>query len=100
MEKSKNQINWHRSSFSFLRNAHDYYTLSVVLCRGEPLNSITSIPLGMPQNVTLNMFLLDNTQETLSPQLLSLPPSSLSMLEYRYSPTVDELDNLVRQRKY
>ncbi|KAF0534068.1 hypothetical protein F8M41_010241 [Gigaspora margarita] len=65
---------------------------------GEPLNSITSILLGMPQNVTLNMFLLDNTQETLAPQLISLPPS-LSMLEYRYSPTVDELGNLVRQRK-
>ncbi|CAG8643320.1 34028_t:CDS:1, partial [Gigaspora margarita] len=44
-------------------------------------------------NVTLNMF-LDNTQKTLTPQLLSLPPSSLSMLEYRYSFTVDELDIL------
>ncbi|KAF0416520.1 HLH-domain-containing protein [Gigaspora margarita] len=63
---------------------------------GAPLNSLSPLPLGLPPNVPLNMFSLDTTQATQATQvsqLLSPAPSSpLSILEYRDSPTADELD--------
>ncbi|CAG8491929.1 16806_t:CDS:2 [Acaulospora colombiana] len=47
----------------------------------------------MPPNVPLNMFSMDNSQATQVSQIISPAPSSpLSILEYRDSPTADELD--------
>ncbi|CAG8681708.1 8593_t:CDS:2, partial [Ambispora leptoticha] len=57
---------------------------------------LSSIPLGMPLSVPLNMFSLENTratQATQVSQLLSPAPSSLlSILEYCDTHTADELN--------
>ncbi|CAG8703926.1 16836_t:CDS:2, partial [Acaulospora morrowiae] len=60
---------------------------------GVPLGVSPNVPMSMPPNVPLNMFSMDNTQATQVSQIISPAPSSpLSILEYRDSPTADELD--------
>ncbi|GBB92427.1 hypothetical protein RclHR1_02000008 [Rhizophagus clarus] len=64
-----------------------------------PVSSVTfappTLPLSMNPTLSLNMYSIDNSQPSQVSQIISpshSPSSPLSLLEYRDSPTADELD--------
>lgn len=64
-----------------------------------PVSSVTfappPLPLSMNPTLSLNMYSIDNSQPSQVSQIISpshSPSSPLSLLEYRDSPTADELD--------